>query len=189
MMNKPTSIAYIDFLTVIMVFFMVCFVIVFADRKINETEGNFVQKAEFIITLDWNDGSPNDVDLWVQTPSGEVVFFKNKMVGSTFLDVDDVGGGGRDFPSRREIITIRGKEAGTYTVNVVMWQNYLQKPEPIRVVVTKINPYKDIFDKKIVMLDTKSETTIGSFTLDDNNNIVSTDENPVPLLYKVFTEQ
>ena len=34
-------------------------------------------KAEYIITVRWPDWSPDDIDTWVEAPSGDVVWFRN----------------------------------------------------------------------------------------------------------------
>ena len=48
-------------------------------------------KAEFMITATWEDGSPNDVDVWVEGPGGKLVWYKKSQDGLMHLDRDDRG--------------------------------------------------------------------------------------------------
>ena len=43
-------------------------------------------KAEFIITTTWDQGSPNDVDTWVEDPDGNLVWFNSPALGLMHLD-------------------------------------------------------------------------------------------------------
>ena len=49
-------------------------------------------KAEFIITLSWPEDLPDDLDVWVEDPHGEVVSYLQKDAGWLHLDRDDRGG-------------------------------------------------------------------------------------------------
>ena len=48
-------------------------------------------KAEYIITVDWDDSLEDDVDLWVRDPNGEIVSYLQKDAGWLHLDRDDRG--------------------------------------------------------------------------------------------------
>ncbi|MGI9383625.1 MAG: hypothetical protein ACR2PO_10755, partial [Methyloligellaceae bacterium] len=47
--------------------------------------------AEFVITVTWPDGNPDDIDAWVKDPAGNVAWFRNKDAGLVHLDRDDRG--------------------------------------------------------------------------------------------------
>ena len=72
--------------------FVFCFIIALLamNPKANKS-GDIPAKAEFIITLSWPDMDPNDIDLWVQGPSGESVWFRNREADLMHLDRDDRG--------------------------------------------------------------------------------------------------
>ena len=53
--------------------------------------GNVNMKAEYIITVDWKDSLPDDIDLWVKDPNGEIVSYLKKDAGWLHLDRDDRG--------------------------------------------------------------------------------------------------
>ena len=48
-------------------------------------------KAEYIITVSWADNNPDDIDTYVQSPTGGLVWFRGKEEGFVHLDRDDRG--------------------------------------------------------------------------------------------------
>ena len=48
-------------------------------------------KAEYIITVTWEDNSPDDIDTWVEDPEGNVIWFRSPEVDLLHLDRDDRG--------------------------------------------------------------------------------------------------
>ena len=48
------------------------------------TEGKIDFKAEFIITMDWPDNHPDDLDMFVQDPAGNIAWYRRREAG--FLD-------------------------------------------------------------------------------------------------------
>src|SRR6516164_8132651 len=84
-------------------------------------------KAELIITMNWPDNNPNDMDIYVEDPAGNVVWYHSKEAGLMHLDRDDRGDykntitvNGKTIrnPIRQEIVTLRGIIPGEYVVNV-----------------------------------------------------------------------
>jgi len=106
-------------------------------------------KAEFIITMDWPDNHPDDLDLFVQDPAGNIAWHRHREAGFMVLERDDRGGA-NDFiivngkkissPIREEIVTIRGVITGEYTVNVSHFLATTGLPVPATVKVQKLNP-------------------------------------------------
>ena len=112
-------------------------------------EGKIDSKAEFIITMDWPDNHPDDLDLFVQDAVGNIVWYRHRETGFMVLERDDRGGA-NDFilvngkkiasPIREEIVTIRGIVPGEYTVNISHFQATTGQPVPATVKVQKLNP-------------------------------------------------
>ena len=48
-------------------------------------------KAEYIITVSWPDNNPDDIDTYVQNPTGGLVWFRGKESEFVHLDRDDRG--------------------------------------------------------------------------------------------------
>lgn len=106
-------------------------------------------KAEFMITASWEDGSPNDIDTWVEGPDGKLVWFKHTQDGLMHLDRDDRGltndmqlVDGREIinPINQEVITIRGRPPGEFVVNLHYYRSEDGRAVPVTVYVAEVNP-------------------------------------------------
>lgn len=86
--------------------------------------------GKYAVTLEWPAGYESDVDLYVKTPSGTVVFFANSDGRTVTLEHDDLG-----LPDarNRERAVIRELERGEYIVNVFAYR--LREPR-VPVIVT-----------------------------------------------------
>ena len=94
--------------------------------------GNVKLKAEYIISISWPDNRPDDVDIWMQDPHGEVLSYLNKDAGWLHLDRDDQGnitdtviieGKSVVYPVNQEVVTIRGIVGGEYILNLYYYEN------------------------------------------------------------------
>src|SRR5256885_2923171 len=80
-------------------------------------DGKVDSKAEFLVTMAWPDQHPDDFDMFVQDPLGNMVWYRRREAGFMLLDRDDRGGA-NDFilvngrkilsPIRQETVSIRG---------------------------------------------------------------------------------
>ncbi|MGA8900738.1 hypothetical protein [Bradyrhizobium sp.] len=155
-------------------------------------DGKIDSKAEFIITMDWPDNHPDDLDLFVQDPAGNIAWYRHREAGFLTLDRDDRGGvndfitvNGRKIPSpiREEIVTVRGILAGEYTVNVSHFQAKTGQPVPVNVKVQKLNPTTQvIFDDKLFVDHTGAEKTAVRFTLDAEGKVIDVEQRQKSLL-------
>jgi hypothetical protein len=137
--------------------------------------GNVQLKAEYIITMSWKDLDPNDIDVWVEDPKGDVVWYRNPEAGLMHLDRDDRGmlkdtltinGKTIENPLNQEIVTIRGVLPGEYVVNVNYYASETHKPVDVSVKVEKVNPVLEVFYYGTVTLDTQGdEKTVLRFTI------------------------
>ena len=145
--------------------------------------GNINMKAEYIITVDWKDSLPDDIDLWVKDPNGEIVSYLKKDAGWLHLDRDDQGiindkviidGKEVTYPINREVVTLRGIIPGTYTVNLYMYDNKSMEPVNAKITIEKVNPtLKLVFFDNVVMKSKDVELTILKFRLDSSGNFTS----------------
>ena len=123
----PFSVMLFKALQVVAFLFFIALLAIAPEAK----EGKVDSKAEFIITMDWPDNHPDDLDLFVQDPAGNIAWYRHREAGFMVLERDDRGGA-NDFivvngkkissPIREEIVTIRGIVPGEYTVNVSHFQ-------------------------------------------------------------------
>jgi hypothetical protein len=184
----PFSVMLFKALQVVAFLFFLALLAISPDAK----EGKIDSKAEFIITMDWPDNHPDDLDLFVQDPAGNIAWYRHREAGFLTLDRDDRGGA-NDFivvngkkiasPIREEIVSVRGILAGEYTVNVSHFQATTGQPVPVTVKVQKLNPTAQvIFDDKVMVDHTGDEKTALRFRLDNEGRVIDVQKRPKSLL-------
>jgi hypothetical protein len=184
----PLGVMLFKALQVIAFLFFIALLAVSPDSK----EGKIDSKAEFIITMDWPDNHPDDLDLFVQDPAGNIAWYRHREAGFLTLDRDDRGGT-NDFivvngkkiasPIREEIVTVRGIVPGEYTVNVSHFQATTGQPVAANVKVQKLNPTSQvIFDNKLMLDHSGDEKTALRFRLDTEGKVIDVQQRPKSLL-------
>jgi hypothetical protein len=184
----PFSVMLFKALQVIAFLFFIALLAISPDSK----DGKIDSKAEFIITMDWPDNHPDDLDLFVQDPIGNIAWYRHREAGFLTLDRDDRGGAndfimvnGKKIPSpiREEIVTVRGIVPGEYTVNVSHFQATTGAPVTATVKVQKLNPTAQvIFDDKLTVDHTGDEKTAVRFRLDTEGKVIDVQQRPKSLL-------
>src|ERR1700757_84427 len=174
----PFSVMLFKALQIVAFFFFIALLAISPESK----DGKIDSKAEFIITMDWPDNHPDDLDLFVQDPAGNIAWYRHREAGFLTLDRDDRGGandfivvGGKKIssPIREEIVTVRGIVAGEYTVNVSPFQATTGQAVPVNVKVQKLNPTAQvIFDNKLSVDHTGDEKTAVRFALDAEGKVI-----------------
>lgn len=176
----PFSVVLFKALQILAFLFFIALLIVDPEAS----DGKVESKAEFIITVDWPDNHPDDIDTFVQDPQGQIVWFRRREADFMLLDRDDRGGlndfvvvNGQKVPTstRQELITIRGIIAGEYTVNIYHFAAVTGRPVPVTVMVQKINPKVTIVAKETIDLNQGGEErTAVRFTLDAKGAVTET---------------
>jgi hypothetical protein len=184
----PLGVMLFKALQVIAFLFFIAMLMVSPDSK----DGKIDSKAEFIITMDWPDNHPDDLDLFVQDPVGNIAWYRHREAGFLTLDRDDRGGAndfiivnGKEIPSpvREEIVTVRGIVAGEYTVNVSHFQAKTGQPVPVNVKVQKLNPTAQvIFDNKLMVDHSGDEKTALRFWLDAEGKVIDVQQRQKSLM-------
>jgi hypothetical protein len=147
----PFSVMLFKALQVVAFLFFIALLAMNPEAK----QGKIDTKAEFIITMNWPDNNPDDIDLYAEDPLGNIVWYHVREAGFMVLERDDRGGinnsimvNGKKIssPIREETISIRGIVAGEYTVNVHYYlaSSPNNAPVPVSVKVEKINPTVDL---------------------------------------------
>tara|TARA_Y100000590_G_scaffold102939_4_gene117024 strand:+ start:26199 stop:26804 length:606 start_codon:yes stop_codon:yes gene_type:complete len=145
--------------------------------------GNINLKAEYIISVDWNDNLPDDVDIWVEDPNGEIVSYLKKDAGWLHLDRDDQGiindkvlinNKEVIYPLNREVVTLRGIIPGEYIVNLYLYENKSNLPVDVKVKIERVNPtLKLVFFDDLILSGKDAEITVARFFLDELGNFNS----------------
>lgn len=98
-------------------------VTIFSEGKIVEQGeievGNNREIVPVRVRLEWDKDSA-DVDLWIQTPKGNQIWYGEKTAPDGFLDIDDVDGYGP------ETISLLSADTGTYTIYVNLYDTHGQ---------------------------------------------------------------
>lgn len=138
-------------------------------------------KAEFLITVSWEDGSANDIDTWVQGPQGTLVWYKQAQNGLMHLDRDDRGltndtqqVDGREIinPLNQEVVTIRGRPPGEFIVNVHYYKSEDQQAVPVSIYVAEVNPVLKVLHYATLDLEKEGdEKTAVRFSLNNKGEV------------------
>jgi|TARA_B110000003_G_scaffold250310_1_gene263220 hypothetical protein len=184
--------AFTDLLFNALLGFAFMFFISFALIQKPQDGGKIDSKAEFIISAEWEEYHPDDIDLIVEDPQGNIVYFQRQQAGLMHLDRDDRGtladrimidGVEVENPANQEVVTIRGYMEGEYVVNLLYYKSNFIAPLKVKVKVEKINPrlevvyFNDFFLKKI-----GDEITAVRFILDDKGNVLDLNQLQKPII-------
>tara|TARA_A100001015_G_scaffold254717_1_gene295725 strand:- start:7120 stop:7725 length:606 start_codon:yes stop_codon:yes gene_type:complete len=173
---------FYDMLFNILIAFVFCFIIaLLAMNPKAKKQGDVPAKAEFIITISWPDLNPNDIDTYVEDPSGKMVWFRSREAGLMHLDRDDRGLAGDILkidgnevinPVNQEVVTIRGFSSGEYTVNLQYYETKDKKPVNVSISIVKVNPKAEIAYYGNLILEKKGdEKTAVRFTVESDGSI------------------
>jgi hypothetical protein len=184
----PFAVMLFKALQVLAFLFFIALLAVAPEAK----DGKINSKAEFLVTMSWPDQHPDDFDMFVQDPLGNMVWYRRREAGFMVLDRDDRGGAnnfilvnGRKVlsPIRQETVSIRGIVAGEYTVNVYHFIAMGREPVPVSVKVEKLNPTVQVVYYDTIMLERAGvERTAVRFTINDSGAIVDVNSQAKSLL-------
>ena len=195
MRNFNSNLAFVDLLFNLILGFVFLFIISFILINDPEKKGSIEQKAEYMIILSWDDDLNNDIDLWVQGPSG-TVGFRNPQQGNMFLDKDDLGhrndvivNGGVEkiIYINREVTSIRGFQKGEYIVNAFYYHNgdkanVLNK---VSIELVKVNPFKVIYQGTKDFVEEGQEETFVRFTMNEDGDYTNVNYLPKNIVKRI----
>lgn len=145
---------YADVLMCVLAFMMLLTSLLLIVTHINATtkQEGIKPKAEYLVTLTWDDARNVDLDLWLKDPQGNVIYYRSREDTNISLDRDSRGfitnrttlsDGTIVDSGNREIDTIRAVIPGDYLVAVGYYENMQYSDDPAidcLVEVTKLNP-------------------------------------------------
>ena len=189
--------AFLDILFNTLVGFVLLFIIAFLLISPVKKKKEIEQKAEYVITVTWPGEFGDDVDSWLEDPTGKIMYFRKKEVGLMHMDRDDLGKlndrqfvpgiGMVNYPYNREITTIRGIIPGEYVFNIHLYRKTSKDSSiPVTVILEKLNPQvKLLYSKTVTLTDAWEEKTIIRFVLDVDGEITESFFIYKPLVEKV----
>ena len=186
-----TNLPFLDLLFNVLIGFVFLFIVSFLLINPIAKRADIEVKAEFLITVFWPDNLEDDVDIYVEDPAGNLVWFKSREPGLMHLDRDDLGkrndevvtaAGTILFPENREIVTLRGIVPGEYVVNVHCYFKVGSKPVPVTVQIDKINPYSVVLRQTVDLANKGEEITVTRFSVNSKGEVTNINKLPKKLV-------
>jgi len=184
--------AFLDMLWILLAGFGAMFIIAYLLIQPPAKNADVIKRAEYMIVLEWEHTSTDDIDLWVMNPKGEVACFKNKTAGFMNLEKDDLGksndtivdefGNVKVIELNREVITMRGVTPGEYQIMIHVFSrkydgkspvDYVEGPVKFRVEVIKINSYEVVYIHTGVYNKRGEEHSIVRFTVNSDADFLT----------------
>lgn len=179
--DDGTFVPFTDILFNALLGFTVMVFIAFSLIKPDQKAGLVDIKADFIINVIWPDNAPDDIDIYVRDPVGNIVWYHNKEAGLMHLDRDDRGnyrdtmvinGERIQNPLNQETVTLRGYTPGEYIVSIVNFANNSKAPVPVTVEVSKVNPILTmVFNGTYDLFGDGDERMAVRFTVDQEGEV------------------
>ena len=195
---------FYDMLFNMLIAFVFCFIIAMLAMNPKALKsGDIPAKAEFIVTMSWPDYNPDDIDAWVQGPSGDLVWFRNREAGLMHLDRDDRGESNSSIvvngrrvvsPFRQEVVTIRGIVPGEYVVNAHYYESKevdtsnpkSGQPVDVTLSVVKVNPRAEVvFNGQHRLAKRGDEATLVRFSVSADGSVGSLNTLPAKLVERL----
>ena len=192
-----SNVAFTDLLFNIVVGLAFLFLLAFILMNPVAKEKDVEEKSDFIIVMTWDDDSGDDIDLWVRDPLGNILSFRNRGIGIMHLDRDDLGlsndkikgaDGKITYVYRnKEVASLRGYHAGTYLVNVHVynkkrWKDNKMRRSNVKVELIKLNPFREIAQAEFVAIGRGQEFTAFHFTLNSEGEVIKLSSEREPLI-------
>ena len=193
--DDGTFVPFTDILFNALLGFSMMVFIAFALINPDAKSGLVDTKAELIITTTWPDDNDDDIDTYVQDPTGNVVWYHSTAKGLVTLDRDDrgnyldevtVNGETIHIALNQETVTVRRIVPGEYIINIYKYTDETGAPVPVTVKVEKINPKLTVVYYDTLTLTRKGdEQTAVRFTLDAAGEISEINTRPASLIQTV----
>jgi len=179
---------FIDLLFNTLLGFYFLFAMAFLMINTQTKKADIHANAEYIITVSWESKVDDDIDIWLEDPLGNRMFFRKKDIAMSHLDRDDRGigydkitlGDGTviEYPYNQEIATIRGFIPGEWILNLHVYNKEKGEndihPTEVTVRMEKLNPLvKVILLKQYKMANYWEEITVARFTMNAKGNIIN----------------
>lgn len=90
--NYSNNGSMLDLFLLLALGFVVLFVLAFILIKpVDPKKKDIELEEQLLVKLEWQDDMPNDLDLWLKTPTNEIISFRRKEGTSAVLERDDLG--------------------------------------------------------------------------------------------------
>ena len=183
---------FTDLLFNVLLGFILLFFVAILFLSPADESGKIDIEAEYVVTVTWPDGTNDDIDTYVEDPSGALAWFRNRSTGLVHLDRDDRGLlndtielDGRTVvnPLNQEVAAVRGTLPGEYVVNVHYYDTDNETSVPVAVKVARVNPVYTVAYYGTTTLSSKDEErTAVRFTVGADGAIGAVNRRPKSLV-------
>ncbi|MEK7545931.1 MAG: hypothetical protein AAB554_02530 [Patescibacteria group bacterium] len=160
-------------------------------RQEKKQESSIETDGLYAIVATWPAEVNDDIDLYVQDPSGNIIFYASATAELMHLEYDDRGDVGDTAMTssgevrvdiNRERAIIRGGMAGEYAVNVHMFAKRHASPTTVRVALYRLRgDDTEVLAKEVVLKLDGDEVTAFRFTLSAEGEKTGDNSLPVSL--------
>ena len=163
------------------VLWVLSFILINPVAKVNDIES----PAQFMITMDWDNTSEDDIDMWLRTPDGSIVYFANKDAGGANLERDDLGKANDCITNsnfeetciliNREVIMLRGLQEGEYQLkfHVFRMGGKIPTGNPVTMEIIDLTPYTVEFHEEFNYVGHRQHVSVIRFTIDSDGDLES----------------
>lgn len=194
------SLAFQDMLMAMIAVYAFLFLVAYALIRPAEAKAGVEMKAEYLLTMEWPEGSRDDIDLHLLLPGEKMVNFRTREVEHALLDHDDLGTNGvfRDasgqlvrLPEHKEMITLRAVVPGTYVANVDVYRTGEPAPDAAgaglpfaaKVRLIRLNPrVQELVVADVPLSRIGEQKTAFQFTIDPEGNVDVDRDADVPFI-------
>ncbi len=194
------ALSFQDMLMAMIAVYAFLFLTAYALIKPGDQKPGVATKAEYMVTLEWPEGSRDDIDLHLLLPDEKMVNFRTREVEHAILDHDDVGTNGvyRDrngqyvrIREHKETMTLRAIVPGTYVANVHVYRvnnpsgdpSETRLPYNATVRLIKLNPrVEEVAVADVPLTRVGEQKTAFQFTIGQGGEVVVERDADVPFI-------
>ena len=172
--TDPAGVAFRDVLfLMVLSLVVVIFLMTFLINPVKKTDEVPI-RTEILIEAFWPTGTAYDVDLWGMGPDGVPVGWGVFTAGPALnLERDDRGKINDAATLNYEMMSIRSRDPGEYTVNLHLYNEFNEPlPVPVNVTVAGKGDLGEIFSGEVLLNRRKHEVTVVRFSLDEDGELI-----------------
>ena len=172
--TDPAGVAFRDVLfLMVLSLVVVIFLMTFLINPVKKTDEVPI-RTEILIEAFWPTGTAYDVDLWGMGPDGVPVGWGVFTAGPALnLERDDRGKINDAATLNYEMMSIRSRDPGEYTVNLRLYNEFNDPlPVPVKVTVAGKGDIGEIYAGEVLLNRRKQEVTVVRFSLDEDGELI-----------------
>jgi hypothetical protein len=151
---KHSKVAAFDLLALLFIIFLARALI--TDIVVKRTQ-SIESLGVYAVVMRWPNHSPDDYDLYVRAPSGEITYFAHTVSTGVHLEWDDLGSKASLVSTNGERIVITSNRPGEYIVNVHAYAKISQGPVRVTVSLYRLAGDDRLIGSRVVTISRSGE--------------------------------